>query len=75
MFTLSYSTSSILKPKAKREFTLCTARSGIRLIILDSLEEIEAVFGDKLAETIEEAGERTRKEKAEVDAEHKEVSA
>jgi hypothetical protein len=42
---------------------------------LDSLEEIEAVFGDKLAETLEEAGERTRKEKAGLDAEHKEVSA
>jgi hypothetical protein len=39
-----------------------------------SLEEIEAVFGDQLAETIEEAGVRARKEKSGLDAEHKEVS-
>lgn len=40
-----------------------------------SLEKIEAVFGDQLAETIEEASERARKEKSGLDAEHKEVSS
>ena len=43
-------------------------------VVYTSLEEIEAVFGDQLAETIEEAGERARKEKSGLDAEHKEVS-
>ena len=37
---------------------------GICLFNCTRLEEIEAVFGDKLAETIEEAGERVHKERS-----------